>query len=184
MEGKVLFVDDDPRVTAGLKRALRKEPYEMLSACSADEALDVLARESIDVVVADESMPGMSGSTLLALVQGKYPKVIRMMLTGRATLDTALAAINMGHVCHFFTKPCDEVEIADTIRKALRKKQAAAKTHEQPEQKDPGSGVFLELESKYPGITKVEKDDSGTIVLDEMDTDMESLMEQIKTATK
>jgi len=74
MTRKVLFVDDEPHVTDSLKRSLRKEPYEVLSADSASEALKVLAREPVDVVVSDEKMPGMQGSEFLGRVCKLYPE--------------------------------------------------------------------------------------------------------------
>ena len=66
---KVLFVDDEQGVLDGLRRALRKEPYEVLTALSSEEALQILAEEDIDVVVSDENMPGMGGSEFLKTVR-------------------------------------------------------------------------------------------------------------------
>ena len=86
MQHKVLFVDDEPNGTKALKRALRREPYDILSAGSADESLEMLERESVDVVVSDENMPGMTGSEFLAVVYEKYPDTIRIILTGHASL--------------------------------------------------------------------------------------------------
>jgi len=87
MSHKVLIVDDEPHVTEGLKRVLRKEPYEILTASSANQALSILDREAIDVVISDDKMPGMSGSELLSIVSLDYPDTIRIMLTGHASLD-------------------------------------------------------------------------------------------------
>ena len=120
MGHKVLFVDDQPNVIEGLKRVLRKEPYEILSASSAAEALDIMSQQPIDVVVSDEKMPGMSGSEFLFLVSQKYPDTVRMLLTGQASLDATIRAINQGEIYHCFTKPCNEADIATTIRQALK----------------------------------------------------------------
>jgi len=88
MARKVLFVDDELHVTEGLKRALRKEPYEIMSANSADKALEILARQPVDIVVSDEKMPGMSGSEFLTVVCRKYPDTIRIILTGHASFGS------------------------------------------------------------------------------------------------
>ena len=122
MRPKVLFVDDEPKVIAGLKRAMRKEPYEIITANSACEALDIMDSTAIDVVISDEMMPGMSGSEFITKICQDYPDTIRMILTGHASLDMAIKAINEGEIYRFFTKPCNEVDLAVTIRHALEQK--------------------------------------------------------------
>ena len=74
MARKVLFVDDELYVTEGLKRTLRKEPYEIMSANSADKALEILARQPVGIVVSDEEMPGMLGSEFLNI---RLPEISR-----------------------------------------------------------------------------------------------------------
>ena len=122
MSHTVLLVDDDERVLHGMSRALWEQPYQIYTARSGEEAMAILKAHSVDVVVTDEKMPGMSGSDLLSWMAGKYPDVIRIMLTGHANTETAIRAINDGKVYQFFTKPCDEVRLAITIRKALEHK--------------------------------------------------------------
>jgi len=75
-----------------LKDALANEPYDILSAASAEEALPILDREQVDVVISDEKMPGMSGSEFLAIVRQEYPDTVRMILTGHASLESAIRA--------------------------------------------------------------------------------------------
>ncbi len=67
-------------------------------------------------------MPGMSGCDLLAWVAEHYPEVIRILLTGHASTETAIRAINEGAVYHIFTKPCRDVHLAVAIRKALEQR--------------------------------------------------------------
>ena len=122
MSHKVLFVDDEPKVTRAIKHTLRKENYEILSAVSAQEALGILERESVDVVVSDEQMPGMSGSELLARVCREYPDTVRIILTGQASLEAAVRAINEGEIYRFLEKPCDAEELATAIRQALQQR--------------------------------------------------------------
>lgn len=122
----VLLVDDDENLLHGLARTLRRQPYRLYTARSADEAMHVLKSHAVDAIVADEQMPGMSGTELLAWAAQHYPDVVRIVLTGRATAETAIRAINEGAVYHFFRKPCDEVHLAVTIRKALEHKDLLA----------------------------------------------------------
>ncbi len=119
MKPTVLIVDDDDNTLYGLVRALKKQPYQLLTAKSGDEAMWILKTREVDVIVADELMPGISGGDLLAWAAENVPDTMRIMLTGNVTTILALRAINEGRVYHFFTKPCDDVQLAITIRKAI-----------------------------------------------------------------
>jgi len=127
MSRTVLLVDDEPNVLAGLARVLHKESYTILTAQSAEEAARVLETASVDVIVTDEEMPGMSGTEFLARLAAERPDTVRIVLTGRPTLPAALRAINEGKVYHFFTKPCNEIDLAITIRRALEYRDLTAK---------------------------------------------------------
>ncbi len=130
MNHTVLLIDDEPNVLEALRRALRREPYAILTATSADEAATLLADHVVDLIVCDEEMPGMSGTEFLAAVARDYPDIVRIMLTGRPSLPTALRAINEGHVYQFFTKPCNEIDLAISIRRALEQKELAGLSRE------------------------------------------------------
>lgn len=123
MNDTILLIDDDVNVLHGLSRVLRNQPYRIYTARSGDEAMKILKAWNIDVVVSDEKMPGISGTDLLKWVSENYPEVMRIVLTRNATAETAIRAINEADVFHFFTKPCNEVELALTIRKALEEKE-------------------------------------------------------------
>ncbi len=119
MEKTVLFVDDEPEVLHGLLRSLRKEPYRFLSAGSADEAMAILQSEAVDVIVSDEEMPGMSGADLLAHVRQQHPNVVRIMLTGKASVTSAMRAIYDGWVYQYLHKPCNPADLASSIYNGL-----------------------------------------------------------------
>ncbi len=118
----LLLVDDDDHVLHGLVRALRQQPFRIYTAKSADEAIWILKCQEIDVLVADEKMPGRSGTELLAWAAEFYPDVMRIMLTGVPTVEIAVRAINEGAVYRFFTKPCNDVDLAIAIRKAMEER--------------------------------------------------------------
>ncbi len=179
MPHKVLFVDDEPNVTNAFKRALRREPYDILSAGSADQALQILEREPVDVVVSDEMMPGMSGSELLAEVCMKYPDTIRIIVTGHASLDVAIRAINEGRIYGFFTKPCNEVDLAVTIRQALRQKDLMMESRRLLRIARQQSMILKDVEEEYPGIARVKRDASGRILIEDEDCDFDTLIKQI-----
>ena len=122
MSYTVLLVDDEPNVLNGLERALRKEPYLILTATSAAIALEMLQTSAVDLVVSDYEMPGMPGTAFLAQVQQEFPEIMLFMLTGKATPEVAVQAINGGAISHFFTKPCDMVALAFTIKQTLHQR--------------------------------------------------------------
>jgi EAL domain-containing protein (putative c-di-GMP-specific phosphodiesterase class I) len=119
---RVLFVDDEPAVMRALSLAVRKEPYEIRTAVSGHAALELFAEAPFDVIVSDERMPGMSGSDLLSQVRERYPSTVRIILSGQATLEAAVRAINGAEIYRFLMKPCPAEEIAVTIREALARR--------------------------------------------------------------
>jgi DNA-binding NtrC family response regulator len=122
MKPTVLFVDDQRFVTEAMKRALRGEPYDVVVAASGREALEILERQPVDVMVVDERMPGMAGSELLRQAHLRFPDTVRIVLTGHATLEQAIGAINDAEVHRFLTKPCSDAELIATLRDTLNQK--------------------------------------------------------------
>jgi two-component system, probable response regulator PhcQ len=162
----VLLVDDEPQILAGLKNALRKMPFTILTATSGRQALVLLDENEVDVVVSDERMPGMTGTEFLGIVRQRYPHTIRIILTGQASLEAAIRAINEGEVYRFLTKPCNPMDLTITIQRALQLRNLAwessrllARTREQKK-------VLQDLENKYPGISEVKVDANGAILLE------------------
>jgi DNA-binding NtrC family response regulator len=120
MDHAVLIVDDEPKIYHALRRALHREPYDVVYASGGAEALKLLGERSIDVIIADQNMPEMQGSVLLSRVRQQFPDIVRMMLTGDARLETVMAAVNKGEIYRFFTKPCNESELIISLRDALQ----------------------------------------------------------------
>lgn len=102
---KVLLVDDEPAVLAGLRLHLRKD-CDVTLAGSGAQALERLAEDEFAVVVSDMRMPEMSGAELLSRVAREHSGSVRILLTGYADLDSAILAVNEGHVFRFLSKPC------------------------------------------------------------------------------
>jgi DNA-binding NtrC family response regulator len=95
-EASILLVHDESHVTAALSRHFPKQTYQVSTATSAAEAYNILDRGSIDVVVSDERMPGESGTEFLSNVRRRFPKTIRIILSGHTSLAAAVRAINEG----------------------------------------------------------------------------------------
>jgi DNA-binding NtrC family response regulator len=117
----ILIVDDEAKVIASLKRILRTEPYQVYSAENALKAMEVLNAHPIEVVISDERMPGILGSEFLSVVARRFPNVVRIMLTGHASLDTAMKAINEGEIFRFLRKPCNDSDLKLALRDAIEK---------------------------------------------------------------
>ena len=167
MKYTVLIVDDDPFILKGLVRAFRKEPFAVLTASNAGEGFELLQKERIDLVVSDQKMPGISGIDFLEKVSKQYPDKIRFMLTGTASLKLAIDAINKGCVTRFFVKPCNEYELAQSIKDALKHRElitAARKLYLKLVKQDE---LIKNIEKEHPGIAVLKKDIDGAIILEE-----------------
>ena len=171
MTRKVLLVDDEPNMTEALRRALRGERYDILTAQSAAEAMEIVRKEDINLVVSDERMPSMSGSELLALVRKESPYTVRIILTGHANLESTIQAINSGEVYRFLTKPCRDIDLVLTIRQALEHQQLMKELHKLRKEIETKGAILEELERKQPGITRVDLDSTGAIVIDDVGID-------------
>ncbi|MEO1496231.1 MAG: response regulator [Planctomycetota bacterium] len=121
----VLLVDDDPNLLAAICRTLRDQPFRLLTARSADEALTVVKSHPVAVVVSDEQMPGKSGTELLAWVAKHCPEIVRIVLTGHNSPETTMRAVNEGRVFRFFAKPVNSAELAMAIRDGIELHEAA-----------------------------------------------------------
>lgn len=118
----VLFVDDEPHVLTAIRRAVVDEPFIALFAGSAKEALQIMEQKSISVIVTDMRMPVMDGLVLLKIVREKYPRTIRMVLSGYTQLSQVLATINQGDIFQFISKPWQmEEELLVSIRQAIER---------------------------------------------------------------
>jgi two-component system probable response regulator PhcQ len=179
----ILLIDDEPNVTEALKRAMRREPYEILTAASGAAALELLERCHVDVVVSDEQMPGMSGSVLLSAVRKQFPHTIRMILSGQASLEAAVRAINEGEVYRFFLKPCNPAELIFTVQQALAHKRLADQSRRLLREYQRQASKLARLEGASLGLLNLDTDEEGAVVMDESDgecdvTDLLAQMEQ------
>jgi len=116
----VLFVDDDEEMLHSLERSLIDEPYNKLFSNSGKEALEILRREEVHVIVTDMRMPEMRGLELLRTVKEDYPHITRMVLSAYTQITTLLTAINQGEIFRYILKPCKlEGEFKPAVRQAI-----------------------------------------------------------------
>jgi two-component system probable response regulator PhcQ len=180
----VLFVDDDPLLLQGLARVLRSEPYDIATAPDSLRALSLLKDRKIDVIVSDEKMPGIEGTEFLRIAAARYPATVRIMLTGNPDLETAVKAINQGEIYRFLTKPCDEIELRVCIRQALQHRALLTQAYRLLETLKMQASYINHLEQEHPGISRIKKDQSGSIVIKEVPYDLETLLKEIDAELK
>ncbi|MEW6601457.1 MAG: response regulator [Nitrospirota bacterium] len=187
MDNVILLVDDEPNVISSLKRALMDEPYIIMTANSGIEGLNILKEKRIKLVISDEKMPGMSGSEFLSAVKNLFPDTIRIILTGHASIQAAMNAVNNGEIYRFFSKPWNEIEIKLAIRSAIEKYDLEKENKRLLKTVKRQEGELRQLEKSYPGITSMQKDDEGNLVLPEMtgsEGDLSAIVSQIETLFK
>ncbi len=120
MSEKILFVDDDANILAAYQRNLRKQ-FTIDAAPGGEQALAAMeAQGPYAVIVADMQMPGMNGIQFLLKVKEKTPDTVRIMLTGNADQQTAMEAVNKGHVFQFLTKPCPPEMLAMALEAGIK----------------------------------------------------------------
>jgi response regulator RpfG family c-di-GMP phosphodiesterase len=113
----ILLVDDEPEILFSLRGLLRKE-FDLYTAESGVEALEVLRRRPVDVIMTDQRMPQMTGVELLRRAQGDCPEAIRIVFTGYADLKAVIDAINLGQIHRYLTKPWDPDELVEVLHQA------------------------------------------------------------------
>src|ERR671925_172568 len=119
---RVLVVDDEPVLLKALEALLQKRGWQVTALESPIAATQRLAQEDFDVALLDVKMPELSGLELLTAVKHRRPEVEVIMMTGHATVETALAAVKAG-AYDYLTKPFDDVElVARAVAKAAERK--------------------------------------------------------------
>src|SRR5512140_1233658 len=119
---RVLLVDDEPTLLRALESLLRKKGYDVTGLDSPIVATQKLAQEDYDVALLDIKMPQLSGLELLSAVKHRRPEVEVIMMTGHATVETALSAVRAG-AYDYLTKPFEDVElVARAVAKAAERK--------------------------------------------------------------
>ncbi len=118
----LLLVDDEANILASLIRLLRPMGYRIFTAESGAQGLEILAQQSIDLVVSDMRMPEMNGVQFLEQVRQQWPETMRILLTGYAEIGTTIAAINKGQIYRYISKPWEDNDIILAIQLALQHK--------------------------------------------------------------
>jgi DNA-binding NtrC family response regulator len=120
--GRILLVDDDESLLRVSEYNLTREGHTLLCARSAGEGLDLLSRETVDLVVTDLEMPGMKGPEFLSRVAREYPSVLSIVITAYGSVESAVDAMKRG-AYDYITKPFDRETLSRVVSKALEVKE-------------------------------------------------------------
>ncbi len=123
-KARILFVDDEKRVLNSMRGLFRRE-YELFLANEGAEAVKIATENEIDVIVADQRMPGMTGIEVLGQVKEKSPRTVRILLTGYADPTAVEGSINIGEVFRFLSKPCPPKMLRETLSLAVNASRTA-----------------------------------------------------------
>ena len=116
----LLIIDDEVDITKSLVRQFRRK-YNVISTTDASEALKIMEKEKIQVVLSDQRMPGMTGVDFFAQIKDKYPDALKLILTGYSDIEAVIGAINEGQVFRYVKKPWNPDELDTIIREAFEK---------------------------------------------------------------
>lgn len=146
---RVLFVDDEPSILRSVERTFQDTDLRILTADSAEQALEILLQEKIAVVVSDNRMPGMSGIDLLTRVRTLSPDTVRIMMTAFADLPTAIAAINNSEVFRFITKPWANDDLITVVREGVARYRIVSELQDGDESRYLPIAQAIELKDPY-----------------------------------
>jgi HD-like signal output (HDOD) protein/CheY-like chemotaxis protein len=126
---RILFVDDEPMILQGIQHSLRgmRAEWEVSLANSGAEALETMAQAPFDVVITDMRMPGMDGAQLLDVVKVRFPRTVRIILSGQSDRETILRSVGPSH--QYLSKPCDLDELKQRLRRAFALRDMLNDTH-------------------------------------------------------
>jgi|CXWL01.1.fsa_nt_gi DNA-binding NtrC family response regulator len=178
-ESRILLVDDEPNVLRALCRLLRN--YQVITFTCGEDALLAAQDRIFDMVISDYRMPGLDGVDFLTFFKVLQPDAIRMILTGYADLRGIQHAINNAEVFRFINKPWNIIEILNAVTRGLEHKQMllenrtlAAEVRRQHHLLQEKDAILHALEAKDPGITKVNWEPDGSIIMDDEDCDLDN----------
>jgi len=160
MAGKlpvVVCVDDDEAMLGTVVRCLKREPFDIRSTLSASEALGWIAADDIAVLVSDYDMPEMTGAQLAGHARRVRPETVRILLTGKRTLETAIDGINQGEIFRFLNKPFDNDHLRGAVQAGVARNKELLEMSGDRERRERRNALHAALEAEYPGISQVDR---------------------------
>ena len=183
---RILIVDDEYQLIDAFRKKLSKEGMEVLVALNGKDAINIIKNESIDIGLFDIRLPDINGVDLLGKLKEMQPTAEVIMLTGHASVDTAIKSMKLG-AYDYLTKPCRLVELHNVILKAYEKKQLKEKNIVLEEHihrieiRDRFIGESKEMKEIKKFISLVSNSNAPVLLLGETGTGKEVVARQIHT---
>jgi DNA-binding NtrC family response regulator len=176
---RVLVVDDEPSICRSCEKILVREGYEVKTVLSGALALDLLGRESFDLVFTDLKMAEMGGLELLEALRSQFPDVVPVVITGFATISSVVETMKVG-AFDYLPKPFTPDEMAAVARKAWDRRQLLLRSHGAPLPSGGDPGMFAgivgsspKMQEVYRNIRKVASTSSTVLIIGETGTGKE-----------
>lgn len=115
---RILYIDDEEHNLHSFKATFRRQ-YDITTTTSVEEAEEFLVQKDINIILADQRMPGMTGVQFFEKIRDQYPHIIRILITGHTDIRAAIDAINKGEVFRFIDKPWDYAYVENAITHAF-----------------------------------------------------------------
>jgi DNA-binding NtrC family response regulator len=164
----IVCVDDDEAMLAAVSRTLRREPtFEVRSTMSCAQVLDWIQNEPVAVLVSDYEMPEMTGAQVAGIARRLRPETVRILLTGRRTLDTAIDGINQGEIFRFLNKPFEDKQLRQAVLEGVARNAELLAVSGDRQRRERREALRTALEAEYPGISTVERDGDVMVVTDD-----------------
>jgi len=172
----IVCVDDDESILNAVGRCLRREPtFEVRQTLSPSQVLEWVTNEDVAVLVSDYEMPEMTGAQLAGYVKRIRPETVRVLLTGRRTLDTAIDGINQGEIFRFIGKPFEDKQLRQAVLDAVHRHEELAALSGDRRRRERREALRRDLEAEYPGISSVVRRDDKYVASADPWADAESL---------
>ena len=165
---KVLLVDDETAVLHAVRRIFsHSQVVELLTVEDPFAAMEMVVEGGIALVISDQQMPGMTGLEFLSWVNANHPEIVKIIMTGDTDIQTAVQAINDIGVYKFIRKPWNNDDLYWTVVRALEMARMQRKNRQLQAELNEKDQSLQRYERLYPGITSVDRDADGAIVIDE-----------------
>ncbi len=175
---KILFLDDEERILNAL-RAIFRFKYEVLTSTSGADALEILRKQSVAVVISDQRMPQMTGVEFLQQAKEISPDTLRILLTGFADMRAIIGSVNEGEVFRFLNKPWGNQEIQAVVSDAVDVALATRSTSvlgDSTSTATTGRNIFVLVKCRTPELfAELQAENSGDLTMLHADTQVAAL---------
>ncbi len=150
----LLIVDDERGILNTLEESFR-DMFKVYTANSGTEALQIFRANEIQLVLSDQRMPEMTGAQLAGHARRVRPETVRILLTGKRSLETAIDGINQGEIFKFLNKPFDSEQLRGAVRSGVQRNRELVEMSGDRQRRVRRDALRNALEAEYPGISQV-----------------------------